>query len=113
MAELALDDVERDPVVGERDGVGVAQLVRREAAPHTGLRGDAPQLGAGGVARPGPPTGGTVDHAHGRSPQWRLTMETPSSSFARATAVSRGDASFEGTTKLCSDLSGGSRLRPR
>ena len=47
MTQLPLDDVERDAVVGEFDGVGVAQLVRREPPPHTGFRGDAPQLGAG------------------------------------------------------------------
>jgi hypothetical protein len=56
MTQLALDDVERDALVGELDGVGVAQLVGRETAPHRGVRGDAPQLGAGGVARPGPAT---------------------------------------------------------
>jgi hypothetical protein len=47
MPQLALDDVERDPLVREFDSVGVAELVGREAAPHAGLRGDAPQLGAG------------------------------------------------------------------
>jgi hypothetical protein len=36
MSQLALDDVERDPLVREFDGVGVAELVRREPAPHTG-----------------------------------------------------------------------------
>jgi hypothetical protein len=47
MPQLALDDVERDPLVGEFDGVGVAQLVRREPSPHAGLGGDAAELGAG------------------------------------------------------------------
>src|SRR5215211_5099496 len=54
-------------LVGEFDGVGVAQPVGREASPHTGLRGDAPQLGAGGVTGPGPSTGRTVDHAQQRT----------------------------------------------
>jgi hypothetical protein len=35
VAELALDDVERHAFARELDGVGVAQLVRREAAPDT------------------------------------------------------------------------------
>jgi hypothetical protein len=43
---LAVDYVGRDPLVGEFDGVGVAELVGREAAPHSSLRGDAPPLGA-------------------------------------------------------------------
>jgi hypothetical protein len=47
MPQLALDDVERDALVGELDGVGVAQLVGRKPPPHAGLGGDAPQLGAG------------------------------------------------------------------
>ena len=46
MPELALDDVERDAFRGELYGVGVAQLVRREAAPHPGLRGEAAELDA-------------------------------------------------------------------
>jgi hypothetical protein len=33
VAELALDDVERDSLAGEFDRVGMAQLVRREPAP--------------------------------------------------------------------------------
>jgi hypothetical protein len=37
VAQLTLNDVERDPLVGELDGVGEAQLVGREEAPHTGL----------------------------------------------------------------------------
>src|SRR4051794_6322216 len=39
VAELALDDVERDAFVGEFDGVRVAQLVRGEAAAHAGAGG--------------------------------------------------------------------------
>jgi hypothetical protein len=47
MPQLAGDDVERDPLVREFDGVGVAELVGGETPPHAGLRGDAAQLGAG------------------------------------------------------------------
>ena len=43
MAQLALDDVERDALVGELDGVGVAQLVGRKPPSDAGLGGDAPQ----------------------------------------------------------------------
>jgi hypothetical protein len=34
--QLALDDVERDALASQLERVGVAQLVRREAAPNTG-----------------------------------------------------------------------------
>jgi hypothetical protein len=54
------------PLVRELDGVGVAQLVRREPPPHAGLRRDAPQLGAGSVAGPRPSAGRPVDHAQQR-----------------------------------------------
>jgi hypothetical protein len=37
MAQLALNDVERDALVGELDRVCVAQLVGREAAAHPRL----------------------------------------------------------------------------
>ena len=43
-AELALDDVERHAFASEFDGVGVAQLVRRKAPPHTGLGGKPAEL---------------------------------------------------------------------
>jgi hypothetical protein len=36
MPELALDHDQRHAFAGRLDGVGVAQLVRREAAPNTG-----------------------------------------------------------------------------
>ena len=39
MAELALDDNQRHPLVGHLDRVSMAQLVRREAAPHPGRCG--------------------------------------------------------------------------
>ena len=44
MAELALDDVERHAFAGEFDGVGVAQVMRRKAPPHTGLGGQPTEL---------------------------------------------------------------------
>ena len=50
MAELALDDVQRNAFTSELERVGVAQLVWREAAPHTGLGGEAAKLGAHGGA---------------------------------------------------------------
>lgn len=37
MSQLALDDVERDALPGHLDSMGVAQLVRSEAAPYPGL----------------------------------------------------------------------------
>jgi hypothetical protein len=50
--ELALDDDQRHALAGHLDGVRVADLVRREAAPHGGVAGDASQLGAGRGGRP-------------------------------------------------------------
>src|SRR5215204_3891005 len=44
VAELALDDDQRHALAGHLDGVGMAQLVRREASPHAGLARDAAQL---------------------------------------------------------------------
>jgi hypothetical protein len=46
VAELALDDVERHAFARELNRVGVAQLVRSEAAPHTRLSGEAAELDA-------------------------------------------------------------------
>ena len=44
MAELALDHDQGHAFAGHLDGVGVAQLLRREAAPNPGRGGRAPQL---------------------------------------------------------------------
>jgi hypothetical protein len=46
VAELALDHVERHALVGELDGVGVAQLVRREAATDTRFGREPAELDA-------------------------------------------------------------------
>ena len=48
MADPALDDVERHTFAGELDGVGVVQLMRREATSHTrvGVRADGTRPGA-------------------------------------------------------------------
>ena len=44
VGELALDHVERHAFAGELDGVGVAELVRREAAPDARLGGEPAEL---------------------------------------------------------------------
>ncbi len=46
MAELALDDVDRDPFAGELDGVGVAELVGREPPPDAGVSSQLAQFGS-------------------------------------------------------------------
>ena len=66
MSELALDDVEWHAFAGELDGVGVAQLVWREAPPHTGLGGEPPELDPDAGARPRPAAGRAVDDAEHR-----------------------------------------------
>ncbi|MEP6995790.1 MAG: hypothetical protein ABI968_14805, partial [Acidobacteriota bacterium] len=63
MAELTLDHVERDALAGELDGVGVAQLVRRDTAPDARLGGESAELDAHVGARPGPSAGRAVDDA--------------------------------------------------
>ena len=55
MAELALNYVQRHAFAGELDGVGVAELVRREAASGTRLSGKPAEFDARAGARPGPP----------------------------------------------------------
>ena len=47
MGVLALDDRQRDAFVCHLDCVGVAELMRREAAAHPGLRREMPQLSSG------------------------------------------------------------------
>jgi hypothetical protein len=46
VAELALDDVQRHTLASELERVRVAQLMRREAAPHTGVGGKSAELAA-------------------------------------------------------------------
>jgi hypothetical protein len=48
VAQLALDDDERDALVRHLDGVGVAELMRREAPANACGCGCAAELGAGG-----------------------------------------------------------------
>ena len=60
MAELALDDVEWDALAGRLDGVRVAELVRRDAAPAARCRREAPQGRAGRRGRPRSPGGRAI-----------------------------------------------------
>ena len=46
MAELALNGVQRDTLAGELDGMRMAQLMRREAAPDARLGGMPAKLSA-------------------------------------------------------------------
>ena len=46
VSELALYHDERHPFAGHFDGVGVTELMWREAATHSRRRGGTPQLGA-------------------------------------------------------------------
>jgi hypothetical protein len=50
VAELALDDVERDALAGELERMRVAQLMRREAAPDPGADREPAELAADGGA---------------------------------------------------------------
>ena len=68
MAELALDDVQRDTLAGELDGVRVTQLVGSEASPDTCLGRMAAKLGPDRGRRPGSTAGRAIDHAEQRAP---------------------------------------------
>ena len=50
MAELALDDVQRHALAGQLERVGVAQLMRRKAAPDAGAGGEPAELRTDGGA---------------------------------------------------------------
>jgi hypothetical protein len=65
--ELALDDDQRHALASHLDGVGVAELVRRKAAPHSCRSCGAPQVGAGRGARPVPTARRAVDDAEQRA----------------------------------------------
>jgi hypothetical protein len=67
VAELALDDVQRDTFAGELDGVRMTQLVWREASPDTCPSGMAAKLAADRGRRPMSTTGRAVDHAEQRA----------------------------------------------
>ena len=53
MTQLALNDVQRHALARELERVRMAELMRREAAPDTGLGGEAPELDADPGAGPG------------------------------------------------------------
>jgi hypothetical protein len=71
VTELALDDDQRHALARHLDGMGVPELVRREASPHSCLAGDASELRARGGGGPRPSARGAVDNAEQRS-DWEL-----------------------------------------
>ena len=76
MAELALDQWQRDPFVQQLNSVRMAQLVRRYAPTDSGLKRELVKLAAHCAGRPRPPAGGTVDHAEQR-PDRKLDAVSP------------------------------------
>jgi hypothetical protein len=60
MAELALDHQQWDAFARHLHRVGVAQLMRREPASHSGTTGHFVQLNADSGWRPRPPAGGSA-----------------------------------------------------
>ena len=67
MAELALNDDERQALVRHLDGVGVAELVRCEASPNAGERRGVAQLLSGRARGPGAPAGPSGENAEQRA----------------------------------------------
>jgi hypothetical protein len=67
LAELALDDDQRDAFAGHLDRVGVAQLMWREATPHSCRGRRSTQLRACRCGRPVPSAHRAVDDAQKRT----------------------------------------------
>src|SRR4051794_7625994 len=65
--ELALNDDQRDTLAGHLDGVGVAELVRRESSPDAGERRRVAQLFARGGRRPAAAAGWSGQDAEQRA----------------------------------------------
>src|ERR1700674_1600470 len=94
MAELALDDVDRDAFARELDRVRVPKLVRREPPPDPGVGGELAQLVARGGGRPPAPAGGSVDDAEQRSGRERNAVGEPGGELLESELVHPGFAAF-------------------
>jgi hypothetical protein len=66
VAQLALDDDQRDALARHLDGMGVTELVRSKPPAHAGTSGNAAKLGADGGARPRSSPRRARDHAEHR-----------------------------------------------
>ena len=66
MSQLALDDDQRDLLVGQFDSVRMAQLMWGKSTPDARCGGSSSQLAARGRLLPSPAGGRAVDHAQ----QW-------------------------------------------
>lgn len=87
MPELALDHVQRHALTGHLYRVGVAQLMRREAAPHACLHSDASQLRADSARRPRPPPRRSLDDAE-QVPDWtRSALRRPGTQLFPAPVI--------------------------
>jgi hypothetical protein len=67
MSQLALDDDQRDLLVGQLDSVRMAQLMRRKSTPDARRGGSSSQLAARGRLLPRPAGIRTVNHAQQRA----------------------------------------------
>ena len=88
MTELALDDDERHAFSRQLDGVGVAELVRPEAAANASCDSGVTEGGAGGSAGPLAPTVGSLT-THNDGP-----MGSPVRSCSQGVSSSRPHASM-------------------
>jgi hypothetical protein len=75
--ELTLDDDQWHALASHIDGVGVAQLVRREATPHSCRSRGTPQLGACRRRRPVPTARRAGDYAEHRADRQRAAQIQP------------------------------------
>jgi hypothetical protein len=87
VAELALDHVHRHALARELHGVGVAQLVRREAGPDTRSAGEPARFDARVGTGPGPPAGRAVDDAEQRPDRELDSGDQPRSKLLPAPAL--------------------------
>jgi hypothetical protein len=67
VADLALDDDQRYAFARELDGVRVAELVRREPSPDSGVRGGSAQLRSRSGTRPLAAARATAEYAEQRA----------------------------------------------
>ncbi len=93
MSQLALDDDQRDLLVGQLDSVRMAQLMRRKSTPDARCGGGSSQLAARGRLPPSPAGGRTVNHAQQRADG------QPDAQLGADLGTGRLDAQFPAVTR--------------
>jgi len=90
VTELALNDVDRDALARELDGVRVAELMWRKPPPDTGIGREVTQLGARGGDGPRPAAGRSIDYAEQRSDWQRDPVGQPRVQLLKSPLIHAG-----------------------